>query len=147
MSEPREGSRAPLATPIATAMAPSAIGPYSQAQRVRAAGLEWLYTSGQVGLDPKTGALAPGGTAAEARQTMANLGAVLEAAGFGFADAVKAVIFLADLGDFQAVNEIYGSALAGHLPARSTVQVAALPRGARVEIELVCVRRLLEAQP
>jgi 2-iminobutanoate/2-iminopropanoate deaminase len=125
---------------VSTAQAPAAIGPYAQARRVRAGGLEWLYSSGQLGLDPATGQLVPGGTAAEARRALANLRAVLTEAGFDFPDVVKTVIFLADLADFQAVNEIYAEALGGALPARSTVQVAALPKGGRVEIELVAVR-------
>jgi 2-iminobutanoate/2-iminopropanoate deaminase len=125
---------------VSTAQAPAAIGPYAQARRVSGGGLEWLYTSGQLGLDPGTGQLVAGGTAAEARQALANLSAVLAAAGFDFHDVVKTVIFLADMVDFQAVNEIYAEALGGALPARSTVQAAALPRGGRVEIELVAVR-------
>jgi 2-iminobutanoate/2-iminopropanoate deaminase len=127
--------------PVHTEAAPGAIGPYAQARRVPAGELEWLYTSGQVGLDPKVGALVAGGVAAETKQAMANLKEVLTAGGFTFADTVKTVIFLADMGDFQTVNEIYGGALEGALPARSTVQAAGLPRGARVEIEMVCVRR------
>jgi 2-iminobutanoate/2-iminopropanoate deaminase len=130
-----------LSQPVRTEHAPGAIGPYAQARRVRAGDVEWLYTSGQVGLDPATGALAPGGVAAEAEQALRNLSAVLAAAGFGFADVVKTIVFLADMGDFEAMNAVYGRALGGALPARSTVAVAGLPRGARVEIEMVCVRR------
>lgn len=113
--------------------APEAIGPYSQA--IATGG--WLYTSGQVGLDPATGELVAGGFDAQARQVMRNLRAVLASAGCGFADVVKATIYLADLADFAAVNAIYGSAMGDHRPARSTVQVTALPKGARVEIDLV----------
>jgi len=140
MSETREAGEGRAHAAVSTPQAPAAIGPYAQARRVRAGGLEWLYTSGQLGLDPATGQLAPGGTAAEARRAMANLRAVLAAAGFDFQDVVKTVIFLADMADFQAVNEIYAEGLGGALPARSTVQAAALPKGGRVEIELVAVR-------
>lgn len=113
--------------------APAAIGPYAQA--VEADG--WLFTSGQIGLDPATGALVPGGFAAEAAQVLANLREVLAAAGCTPADVVKATIYLADMADFGSLNELYGDFLAGHRPARSTVQAAALPKGARVEIDLV----------
>jgi 2-iminobutanoate/2-iminopropanoate deaminase len=127
---------------VNTPHAPGAIGPYTQAQVVRAGELEWRYTAGQVGLDPQAGELVAGGAAEQARQCMANLRAVLQAAGFVFDDVVKTTIFLADMADFQDVNRIYGEAMAGALPARSTMAVAGLPRGARVEIELVCVRRV-----
>jgi 2-iminobutanoate/2-iminopropanoate deaminase len=127
---------------VSTPHAPGAIGPYTQAQRGRAGSLEWLYTAGQVGLDPAKGELVPGDVAAQARQAMANLRAVLEAAGFVFTDVVKTTIFLADMQDFQDVNRVYAEAMGDALPARSTVAVAGLPRGARVEIELVCVRRV-----
>jgi 2-iminobutanoate/2-iminopropanoate deaminase len=116
-----------------TDQAPAAIGPYSQAVEVDG----WLYTSGQVALDPATGELVPGGFEAQAEQVMKNLRAVLAAAGCDFSRVVKTTIYLADLADFAAVNRIYGEAMGGHRPARSTVQVAALPRGARVEIDLV----------
>jgi 2-iminobutanoate/2-iminopropanoate deaminase len=140
MSDPeRTGGRRAHA-PVSTKQAPAAIGPYAQARRLSAGGVEWLFTSGQLGLDPATGQLVPGGTAAEARRALANLRDVLGAAGFDFHDAVKSIIFLVDMADFQAVNEVYGEALDGALPARSTVQVAGLPKGGRVEIELVCVR-------
>jgi 2-iminobutanoate/2-iminopropanoate deaminase len=113
--------------------APAAIGPYSQA--VSAGG--FLFTSGQVALDPATGELVPGGFEAQARQVMKNLKNVLACAGCGFDDVVKATIFVADLADFPRLNEIYGEALGDHRPARSTVQVAGLPKGALVEIDLV----------
>lgn len=113
--------------------APAAIGPYSQA--VVANG--WLFTSGQVGLDPATGQLVEGGFEAQARRVFANLRAVLESGGCGFSDVVKASVFLADLGDFGVLNAVYTEAFGSHRPARSTVQVAALPRGARVEIDLI----------
>lgn len=113
--------------------APAAIGPYSQA--VSAGG--FLYTSGQVALDPATGELVPGGFEAQARQVMKNLRHVLGSAGCSFDDVVKATIYVADLADFPRLNEIYGEALGDHRPARSTVQVAGLPKGALVEIDLV----------
>ena len=116
-----------------TNQAPAAIGPYSQA--VSADG--WLYTSGQVGLDPATTELVPGGFEAQARQVLANLAAVLASAGCGFQDVVKTTIYLADLADFATLNAIYGEAMGNHRPARSTVQVAGLPKGARVEIDMV----------
>ena len=118
---------------IDTPNAPAALGPYSQA----VVDDGWLYTSGQVGLDPATGRLVAGGFEAQARQVMANLGAVLATAGCSFADVVKATIYVADLADFPLLNEIYGAAMGNHRPARSTVQVAGLPVGALVEIDLV----------
>lgn len=116
-----------------TDRAPAAIGPYSQAVEVDG----WLFTSGQIGLEPATGELVPGGFAAEAAQALANLREVLAAAGCAPADVVKATIYLADMADFARLNELYADFLAGHRPARSTVQTAALPKGARVEIDLV----------
>ena len=136
-----QGTPKSPARAIATSRAPGAIGPYTQAQAVRSGDLEWLYTAGQVGLDPAAGQLVQGGAAEQTHQVMANLAAVLEAAGFGFHDVVKTTIYLVDMADFQDVNKIYGDAMNGALPARSTVAVAGLPRGARVEIDLVCVRR------
>ena len=120
---------------IATSSAPAAIGPYNQA--VRSGDL--LFTSGQVGFDPASGTLVGGGVEAEARQVLANLAAVLQAAGLHMADVVKTTVFLTDMEDFAAVNAIYAEAFAGAsvMPARSTVQVARLPRDARVEIEAV----------
>lgn len=113
--------------------APRAIGPYSQAVSTDG----WLFTSGQVGLDPATGELVPGGFEAQARRVFENLGAVLTAAGCGFGDVVKATVYLADMADFATLNGIYAEAFGDHRPARSTVQAAALPKGARVEIDLV----------
>ena len=117
--------------------APAAIGPYSQA--VSASG--FVFTSGQVGLDPATGELVAGGFEAQARQVLRNLERVLESAGCSFQDVVKATIFVTDLAHFQVLNELYGETLGPHRPARSTVQVAALPKGALVEIDLVALRR------
>ncbi len=116
-----------------TTRAPEAIGPYSQA--IACAG--WLYTSGQVALDPATGELVEGGFQAQARRVMKNLRAVLDSAGCTFADVVKATIYVVDLADFAILNAIYGEAMGDHRPARSTVQVAGLPKGALVEIDLV----------
>ena len=113
--------------------APQALGPYSQAIATG----RWLYTSGQVGIDPATGQLAGAGFEAQAHQAIANLRAVLATAGCTFSDVVKATIFVVDLADFATLNAIYAEAMDDHRPARSTVQVAALPAGALVEIDLV----------
>lgn len=120
---------------VSTERAPRAIGPYSQA--IRSGGL--LFLSGQIALDPATGQLVGGGDVRkETEQVMANARAVLDAGGASFGDVLKATIFLVDMADFAVVNEVYGRAFEGvSPPARSTVAVAALPRGARVEIELL----------
>lgn len=118
--------------PHHTDSAPTAIGPYSQS--VAHAGI--LYTSGQVGFDPATGELRDG-FEAQAEQVFANLGAVLASAGCGFSDVLKATVYLADMADFPVLNRIYAAAFGDHKPARSTTQAAALPRGARVEIDLI----------
>jgi len=120
---------------IATTAAPRAIGPYSQATAVHAGRL--LFLSGQIPLDPATGELVKGTIEEETAQVMRNLAAVLEAGGAGFPQVVKTTIFLTDLGDFARVNGVYGAHFPGSPPARATVQVAALPRGARVEIDAV----------
>jgi 2-iminobutanoate/2-iminopropanoate deaminase len=122
--------------PISTPHAPAAIGPYSQA--VEHQGV--LYCSGQIALDPASGQLVAGGTAVEAERVLENLKAVLAAAGLGFEHVVKVTIYLVDLADFAAVNDIYGRYVREPFPARATVGVAALPRGARVEIDAVAVR-------
>lgn len=123
-----------MATAIHSDQAPRAIGPYSQA--IRAGNL--LFCSGQIPLDPKTGEMiGSGDVRAQARRVMENLKAVLEAAGASFAKVVKTTIYLADLGDFGAVNEIYGGYFSSAPPARATVQVAGLPRGAMVEIDAI----------
>jgi 2-iminobutanoate/2-iminopropanoate deaminase len=118
---------------IATEAAPRAVGPYSQA--VVEGG--FVFTAGQVGLDPATGKLVDGGVEGETRRALANLQAVLAAAGSGLDRTVKTTLFLADIRDFQTVNAIYAEAFGDHRPARSTVQAGALPLGARVEIEAV----------
>ena len=123
--------------PIQTSGAPAAIGPYSQAIETQG----WVFCSGQIGLDPKSGALVAGGIEAETRTALENLREVLVEAGLGFHDIVKTTIFVADLGDFDVVNRIYGEHLSAPYPARSTVQAAALPRKARVEIEAVAMKR------
>ena len=115
--------------------APAAVGPYCHA---KLAG-NTLYTSGQLGLVPATGVL-PQGVEAQAAQALENLGAVLSAAGMGFGDVVKTTVFLADMGDFAAINAIYAEYFTGEAPARSCVQAAALPKGALFEIEAVAVR-------
>jgi 2-iminobutanoate/2-iminopropanoate deaminase len=122
--------------PVSTPQAPAAIGPYSQA--IVAGNL--VFTSGQIPLDPATQQMVQGDVRAQTERVMENLSAVLSAAGTSFAQVVKSTIFLADLNDFAAVNEVYGKRFSGAPPARSTVQVAALPKGARVEIELIALR-------
>jgi 2-iminobutanoate/2-iminopropanoate deaminase len=123
--------------PISTQSAPRAIGPYSQA--VEARGTRTLYLSGQIPLDPASGELVQGSIEEQTARVLENLGAVLSAAGAGFEHVVKTTVFLIDLSDFQKMNEIYARAFARSPPARSTVQVAGLPRGARIEIEAVAV--------
>lgn len=118
---------------IATDRAPGAVGPYSQA--VRVGGM--IYTAGQVGLDPAQGKLVEG-VEAQTRQVFANLAAVLEA-GSSLGQVVKTTVFLADMADFQVMNGVYAEAMGEHRPARSTVEAAALPLGARVEIEAVAL--------
>ena len=116
-----------------TDQAPAAIGPYSQA--VSAGG--WLYTSGQIALDPASGRMVEGGFEAQARQVLANLEAVLASAGCTFREAVKTTIYVTDLGNFPRLNELYGEAMGDHRPARSTVEVSGLPKGALVEMDMV----------
>lgn len=118
---------------VSTTGAPAAIGPYSQGIAIDG----MLFTAGQAGLDPATGSLVEGGIEAETEQVMANLTAVLDAGGCTWADVAKTTIFLIDMADFAAVNAIYGRFVSEPPPARSTVAVAALPKGARVEIEAI----------
>ena len=120
---------------IHSAGAPAPIGPYSQAVRIG----KTLYCSGQIGLDPASGNLVEGDVSAQAEQVMKNLGAVLCAADYTYGDVVKTTIFLVDMNDFAAVNAVYGRYFDATKPARSTVAVAGLPRGARVEID--CIAR------
>ncbi|WP_423929801.1 RidA family protein [Candidatus Palauibacter sp.] len=119
--------------PVHTDHAPAALGPYSQGYWAG----ELFYSAGQVGLDPATGSMAGDDIASQAERVMANLRAVLDEAGLTFADVVKTTIFLSDMGDFAAVNEIYAKCFDPPYPARSTVAVGALPLGARVEIEVI----------
>ncbi|OGN82119.1 MAG: reactive intermediate/imine deaminase [Chloroflexi bacterium GWC2_73_18] len=122
---------------IATGGAPAAVGPYSQA--IAADG--WVFCAGQLGLDPASGSLVEGGVAAQAERALQNLAAVLDAAGATMADVVKTTVFLADIGDFAAVNEVYAPFFPDPPPARSTFAVGALPRGARIEIEAIARHR------
>ena len=131
-------SRAAVTSPDA----PKALGPYSQAQVVQFGGTRFCYTSGQVGLDPKSNALVEG-VDKQTRQVLANLDAVLGAAGFTLHDVVKTTVFLADMADFEAMNKVYGHAFVEPYPARSTVAAAGLPKGARVEIEVIAARPAL----
>lgn len=120
---------------IATGGAPTAIGPYSQAVRIG----QLLFCSGQIPLDPATGELITGDIAAQTRRVLANLQAVLEAAGATFADVARTTVYLADMNDFTAMNEVYATFFEAPAPARSTVQAAGLPKGARVEIDVIAV--------
>jgi len=134
-----KGSRCGSPSPdrISSAAAPRALGPYAQAV---AAG-DLVFCSGQVGLDPASGRLVAGGIEAETARACENLAAVLAAAGLGLADVVKTTVYLADLADFAAMNAVYARHFSAPHPARATVQVAALPAGARVEIEAIAARR------
>jgi 2-iminobutanoate/2-iminopropanoate deaminase len=127
---------------IRTDAAPKAIGPYSQALRCG----PFVFLSGQIGLDPVSGNLVAGGTTAETEQVMRNLQAVLQSAGLAFGDVVRTTIYLVDLSEFTAVNEVYGRHLEEPFPARATVGVAALPRGARVEIDAIALRKEREGR-
>ena len=117
--------------PVPTPSAPPVAGPYSPAVRAG----DWLVLAGQVGLDPASGSIVAGGVEAQARQVLANLAAVLGDCGAVLTDVAKTTIFVTDIGQFATVNAVYAEALGDHRPARSTVQVAALPGGAEVEIE------------
>jgi 2-iminobutanoate/2-iminopropanoate deaminase len=117
---------------VPTPNAPPAAGPYSPAVRAG----DWLVLAGQVGLDPAGGGIVPGGVEAQARQVLANITAVLRDCGAALTDVAKTTVFVTDIGQFAAVNAIYAEAFGDHRPARSTVQVAALPAGAEVEIEV-----------
>ena len=120
------------AEPVATPNAPPVAGPYSPAVRAG----DWLVLAGQVGLDAAAGRLADGGTEGEARQALANIATVLADCDASWGDVAKVTIFVTDIADFAVVNAAYGAAVGDHRPARSTVQVAALPAGAKVEIEV-----------
>ena len=120
---------------INTEKAPAAIGPYSQAIRVE----DMLFTSGQLGIDPATGEL-PEGVQAQTQQSLRNIAAILEEAGFGRKDVVKTTVFIRDMNDFGAVNQIYSAFFGDHKPARSCVEVARLPKDGLVEIEVVAAK-------
>ena len=122
---------------VKTERAPEAIGPYSQA--VKAGGL--IFASGQIPIDPATGQFVPGGIKEQTDQVLRNLSMVLEAAGSGLGQVVKTTVFLADMGDFAAMNEVYGRYFERDAPARATVEAARLPRDARVEIEAIALER------
>ena len=131
-----------MKSPLTVAGAPKAIGPYSQAQVVRLhGGNRMVFTSGQIGLDPATGEIVAGGIQEQAERVFQNLSAVLAGAGLTFADVVKTTVYLADMADFAAMNEVYGRHLGESLPARTTIAAAGLPRGARVEIDAIAVGR------
>ncbi len=121
---------------VVSTRAPAAIGPYSQAISVD----NFVFCSGQLGLDPLTGQLVTGGAATQTEAVLSNLAAVLAAAGSSMARVLKTTVFLTDLKDFQAMNEVYARHFTAPHPARSTVQVAALPRGACVEIEAMAIK-------
>jgi 2-iminobutanoate/2-iminopropanoate deaminase len=118
---------------VSSDSAPKAIGPYSQAIRAGS----FIFVSGQIPLDPATGAMVDGDIAAQTHRVFANLGAILHAAGASFEHVVRTTVYLADMDDFAAVNEIYGTYFSSPAPARATVQAARLPKDARVEIDLI----------
>ena len=123
---------------ISTPQAPAAIGPYSQGVCAQLRSL--TITSGQLPIDPATGAFAEGGIAGQTRQSLENVKAVLAAAGFAMADVIKTTVFLKDMNDFAAMNEVYAQYFPGNPPARSAVEVARLPKDALVEIEAIAVK-------
>jgi 2-iminobutanoate/2-iminopropanoate deaminase len=126
---------------VASPRAPKAIGPYSQAVVTHHADdIQMLHAAGQIPIDPATGELVAGDVVAQAERVMENIAAVLDHAGMGFSDVVKTTVFLVDLADFAAMNEVYGRRFQGEFPARSTIQVAALPKGARIEVEVHAVK-------
>jgi len=138
MEEPKVGKAQVLTVRevIATKNAPAAVGPYSQG--IRADGM--IFTAGQLGMDPATGKMVEGGVQAQARQALTNLKGVIEAAGSSLERVVKVTVFLHDINDFKAVNEIYAQFFTQDPPARSAVQVAALPLGGLVEIEAIALK-------
>ncbi len=123
--------------PIQTEKAPAAIGPYSQAID---SGAGLVFVSGQLPIDPATGAFPEGGVQEQTRQSLTNAKAILEAAGIGLQNVVKTTVFLADMGDFAAMNEVYAQFFSAPFPARSAVAVKTLPKGALVEIECIAAR-------
>jgi 2-iminobutanoate/2-iminopropanoate deaminase len=126
---------------IASPRAPKAIGPYSQAVVTHhVPGTQMLHAAGQIPIDPATGDLVAGDVTAQAERVMENIAAVLEHAGMSFAEVVKTTVFLVDLADFAAMNAVYARRFQGEFPARSTIQVAGLPKGARIEVEVHAVK-------
>ena len=133
-----------MKTPLAVPDAPAAIGPYSQAQVVRLhGGNRMLFASGQIAIDPPSGEMVGASVAEQTEQVFKNVRAILQGAGLTLEDVVKTTVYLADMADFQAMNEVYALQFSGPPPARSTVAAAGLPRGARVEIEVIAVGRNL----
>ena len=131
-----------MKTPLTVADAPAAIGPYRQAQVVRLhGGNRMVFTSGQVALDPRRGTLVGDDVAAQTEQVLRNLAAVLRGAGLGFDDVVKTTVYLVDMADFAAMNEVYAKHFSSSLPARTTVAASGLPKGALVEIDAVAIGR------
>ena len=129
----RKSRQSGLKTSVSSPQAPKAIGPYSPAVRAG----EFLFVSGQVALDPSTGTIVSGDIRAETSQVMENIRALLSAAGLDFSGVVRTTVFLADMNDFAAMNEVYGTYFDHPYPARATVQVSRLPRDARVEIDVI----------
>lgn len=122
-----------MAQAVSTTSAPAAIGPYSQAIRAG----DFLFVSGQIPLDPATGSVVPGDAAAQTRRVLENMGEILKAAGASFAGVVKTTVYLADMNDFAAMNQVYAEFFGSPAPARAAVQVSRLPRDVRVEIEAI----------
>jgi 2-iminobutanoate/2-iminopropanoate deaminase len=133
VSVPERLPKLPDKTPVSSPQAPQAIGPYSPAVRAG----QWLFISGQVAIDPSTGNFSGGDIRAETHQVMRNIGALLAAAGLHYASIVRTTVYLSDLSEFAAMNEVYGAYFSQPYPARATVQVARLPRDARVEIDAI----------
>ena len=131
-----------MKSPLSAAGAPGAIGPYSQAQVVRLhGGNRMVFTSGQIPLDPTTGELIQGDIGGQTEQALRNLAAILEGAGLALSDVIKTTVYLVNMEDFQAMNQVYAKHFTDSPPARSTVAVLGLPRGARVEIDAVAIGR------
>jgi 2-iminobutanoate/2-iminopropanoate deaminase len=122
---------------LKTPNAPAAIGPYSQGIKITAG--KMIFTAGQIPLDPATGRLIEGDIAAQTRRALDNVKAILAASGAGLENVVKTTVFMADLGEFAAMNEVYAEYFSANPPARSTIEVKALPRGAKIEIEAIAV--------
>jgi 2-iminobutanoate/2-iminopropanoate deaminase len=131
-----QGDQGGVKTAISSPHAPKAIGPYSSALRAG----DWLFVSGQVPFDPSTGQLIDGDIAAQTRRVLDNVGALVSAAGLTLADIVRTTVFLADMNDFAAMNDVYRTYFSEPYPARSTVQAARLPRDARIEIDAIALR-------